>query len=181
MAKVGQIVKEGMMQIASEKLKEADGSFYVASVSKLSSDKSNELRMKLKQENARLQIVKRRLGKRVLSDMSIDGLAELAETKDGSVGLIIPQEDAIPVAKHLVEFIKENEGTITVLGGLLEGKLLTEQEFESVAKLPSKEELLATVIVTVEAPIAQFINLTEQLIGDVIWAVEQVAQNKEEA
>lgn len=178
MAKVGRIVKESMIKIAEGRIEQADGSFYVTSVNRLSSGKSNELRQKLKGQNARLQIVKRRIGKRVLDSLNIDGLGALADAPEGSVGLVIPQDDAIPVAKDLVDFIKNNEDTLVIRGGVLDGKLISDKDVKAVAELPSREQLLAQVILTVEAPIAQFISLTEQLIGDVIWAAEQAAQKK---
>ncbi len=177
MAKIGRMVKDSMIQELSLRLGERPN-LLVTSVHRLSPSDSIVLRQKLFSAHARLRILKRTLGKRFLEGLSIPGLPALGEVKNGSLGFIVAGEDVLPVAKHLVAFIKEHAEHLSLEGGLIEGQVFDKKTVVAFAALPPKLMLLAEVVVTLESPMADVAFTVERLVGDVCWLVEQLAQKK---
>ena len=175
MANVGRIVKESMVEELSGELAERPN-FFVTAVTRLPASEADALRQKLYASQARLVMVKRRLGRRTMERLNIAGLADLLE---GSVGLVLPEgEEVLLTAKLIVEFLKTHEGQLLVRGAVIDGQLLDKSRVEQIASLPPKPVLLAQIIATIESPIADVIFTLERLLGDLIWLAEQAAAQK---
>jgi len=174
MASVGRLVKERMAQACVEELTQHP-SFLVTSILKLPASEANLLRRRLSESRGRLFMVKRRLGLRAASELKVAGLESLFQ---GSVGLVLAGDDVLPAAKTVVEFIKEHGAQIALRGGLVDGQLLDVMRVEELASLPPKPVLLAQVLGTIEAPIADVIFTLERLIGDLAWLAEEAAKTK---
>ena len=174
MARVGEMLKEGMVDELAKQLSEQPNVF-VTSVNRLTASDANVLRAKLHASRASFVMVKRRIGLRTLERLNLSGIGELLE---GSVAFILTTEDVLPIAKQLVEFIKSHEDQLGVRGAWIDGQLLDKGRVEALAKLPPKPVLLAEVVGTVERPLSYLISTIEQLIGDVAWLLEQAAANR---
>jgi large subunit ribosomal protein L10 len=177
MAKIGRLVKEAMVGELAARVGEQPNLFITA-VRRLSAADSDALRQKLIASQARLRILKRSLGKRLLAGTNISGLPALGEFKNGSLGFVLVGEDALPVAKHLVDFIKDHADHLILQGGFVEGQVFNKQSVELLASLPPKPALLAQVVFTIESPIADVAFTVERLVGDVCWIMEQLADKK---
>lgn len=127
----------------------------------LSVGKQRELKKQLKGNEGELFVVKRRLLQKALSEEKI----ETPEIK-GSV-IIGASKDEVLSAKIIDSFPKEKKEKIEFMGGLLRQEekyvLLSKEEVEEIAKLPSKEELLAKLVNVIRAPIS---NLNFVLKGN---------------
>ena len=174
MASVGRMVKESMVEELSTELSKYPD-FFVTTVNRLPASEADLFRRKLSVSQARLVVIKRRLGRRAIESLKLSGLAELLE---GSVGLVLPGEDVLPIAKLIVEFIRTHEEQVAVRGAVIDGQVLDKSRVEQLANLPPKPVLLAQVVVTIESPLADVIFTLERLIGDVAWLAEQVAAKK---
>lgn len=174
MANVGRLVKEAMVGELSGWLSDRKNMF-VTRVNRLPASEADAFRQKLRASQARLVVVKRRLGRRVVEQLKITGLPELLE---GSVGLVWAGEDVLPTAKLLVEFAKAHEAQLSVRGAVVDGQLLDASRVEALASLPPVPVLRAQVIWTVESPIAELIGTVEQLIGEVAWLLEQASTTR---
>lgn len=169
MASVGRMVKEAMVEEISGWCSDRKNVF-VTRVNRLPASDADALRQKLHASQARLVVVKRRLGRRVVERLQIVGLPELLE---GSVGLIWAGEDVLSTAKLLVEFAKAHEAQLSVRGAVVDGQLLDTSRVEALASLPPVPVLRAQVLITVESPIAELVGTLEQAIAEVVWVVEQ--------
>ncbi len=174
MAKVGRMVKELILTELTGELTERP-SFVITQINRLKAAEANVLRQKLFGSNAKLVMIQRRLGLRAIEQLKVPGLADLFE---GSIGLVLPGEDVLPVTKLIVDFIKAHEGQLSVRGAVVDGQLLDKARVEHLASLPPKPVLLAQVVATLEAPLTDVILTVEQLIGDVAWLAEQAATKK---
>src|SRR3989338_4968975 len=174
MANVGRLVKETAVKELSDRLSQRPD-FLVASVDRLTAGEADSLRQKLFASQARLVIIKRSLGKRMLDQKNLAAVTELFQ---GSVGIVLPGEEIPPAAKILVDFIKTREEKLAVRGGFIDGILLDKTRVEQLASLPPKPMLLAQVVATIESPLADVIFTLERLLGDVMWAAEQAAAQK---
>lgn len=98
-----------------------------------------ELRVKLREANAEMRIVKNTLTKRAAADAGIDGLQDLLV---GPTGLVFCAEDPVGPAKAIKAFQKDHP-ELLFRGGYLDGEVLDEDQALGLADLDSREDLLA--------------------------------------
>lgn len=77
---------------------------------------------------------------------------------EGEIAVAVSQEDEVAPAKSVAVFAKKRE-QMRLVAGILEGKLIGEAEVKALAALPSKRELLARVVGSINAPVSGFVNV----------------------
>ncbi len=174
MAGAGRAVKETLVKELSERLG-AGQPFVVTAVNRLSAPEADALRQKLHASQAEMLMMKRSLSRLAFAALKLPDLETLL---GGSVAVVFPGEDALPAVKVVVDFAKTHEDMLAVRGGFLEGQVLSTQSLVQLANLPPRPVLLAQVVGTLEAPMADVIMTIEQLIGDLAWITEQAAAAK---
>lgn len=118
-----------------------------------------ELRKLLRPINAEMKVVRNTLAKRALSE-SPDIDSELSESFVGTNAIVFAYEDPSASAKAITEYGKKVE-ELVIKTGVLEGKLLDEGKIKYLATLPSKDELRAKLLGTLQAPMAQFVRVLD--------------------
>lgn len=71
-------------------------------------------------------------------------------------------EDPVAVAKVLNKYAKEYDA-LKIKGGSMNGSLLNEGEIKALAQLPSRDELLAKLMGTMQAPVAKFVQTLNEV------------------
>lgn len=89
-------------------------------------------------------------------------------------------KDPVAVAKVLVEFAKGNE-KLKVTAGAMNGKLMSVPELNALAKLPSRDVLLATLMATMNAPITKFVRTLNEVPSKFVRALAAVRDAKQAA
>jgi len=135
-----------------------------------------DLRSQLREQNAKMQILKKTLIQIALKNAKVEIDPSVME---GQVAIVYGGEDEIFSPKTLHNFAKENE-KLEILAGILEGKLINAEKVTELAKLPSKEELLAKVVGSVKAPVNGFVNVLSGNLRGLIFALNAIKQSKEE-
>ncbi len=129
------------------------------------SDVTN-IRSKLRAINAEYSVIKNNITKRALAECKIEGLDEFLE---GPTAVIIGKEDYLEASKVIYSYSKDNE-FYKIKAGVIDGKVVPAEEIITLAKLPSREVLLA--------------KLAGSLLGNITKlaiALDQVKIKKEEA
>jgi len=137
----------------------------------LTTPKLNDLRAKLKPLHCEYAIVKNTLTRIALKNV---GLEDLSNYFSGPTAVAFQKGDPSSISKIVVEFAKENE-QLKIVAGYLDGKLLTEKDIRILAKLPTREVLLATVAVVLNSPIqkiATVLNAPLQKLALVLKSLE---------
>ena len=98
-----------------------------------------ELRKKVRNANAEYTVIKNNITKRALNKL---GITDLDDKLVGPTAVIISQEEYLPALKAIYGFSKDND-FYKIKGGVLEGKVTSVEELVTLAKLPSREELIA--------------------------------------
>ncbi len=95
--------------------------------------------------------------KNTLLTLALKGteLEDLTRVLEGTTALAVSEDDCVASAKILSQFASKHEN-FTIKGGFLEGKVISLDKIDSLAKLPSREVLLATVAAAFQAPMASF-------------------------
>ena len=75
-------------------------------------------------------------------------------------------QDPVAGAKVLSEFAKDNEQFV-IKGGAMPNSLMSAKDVKALAQLPSREELLAKLLGTMQAPIAKLVRTHERGAGQV--------------
>lgn len=87
------------------------------------------------------------------------------------------EEDEVTVAKDAATFTKEF-GTLEILAGIYEGRVITAAEVNELASLPTKEELLAKTVATLYAPVTGFVNVLRGNISGLVNVLRQIEAQK---
>jgi len=124
-----------------------------------------DLRQQLREEKIDYQVAKKTLIDLALKKAGFDKI----KTKElsGQIALVFGYEDEILPAKILYNFSRENK-SLKILAGLVNKEYLEEEAIIGLAKLPSKQELLAKLVGSVSAPLS---GLTNVLQGNLIKLV----------
>jgi len=91
-----------------------------------------------------------------LKNAGIEGMD--VKAMEGQIALSLSNADEISGAKIIDTFAKTNEN-IKILGGILGKQIMNAKEAKALAKIPSKEELLAKLVGTLNAPVSGFVNV----------------------
>lgn len=97
------------------------------------------LRTSLRNIKADYRVIKNNITKRALTECGLEGLDEALE---GPTAVIMTNEDYLEPLKVIYEFTKKND-YYKIKGGIIEGKVMTAEEIITLAKLPSREQLLS--------------------------------------
>jgi large subunit ribosomal protein L10 len=117
-----------------------------------------ELRRKARASGVYLRVLKNTLARRAVKDTPFEKLA------DQMAGPLIYgiSSDPVASAKLLSDFAKANE-KVVVKAGAMPGSLLSAAEVKSLATMPSREELLALILGTMQAPVAKFVRTLNEV------------------
>lgn len=97
------------------------------------------VRAKLRGVQAEYKVIKNNITKRALEACNIEGLENQLE---GTTAVILGYEDYLEPLKAIYEYSKNNE-FYKIKGGIIEGKVVSVEELITLAKLPSRETLIA--------------------------------------
>lgn len=172
MAKSRQQKEEALQQL-SEKLDSKGVVFF--NYGGLSVNKFEELRGKLREENALVTVAKRNLLMLALKNRNVE-LSEDVVT--GPVAVAVGDDEVLP-AKIIAEYKKDHE-QIEFYGGLLESAFIDTTQVEQMATLPTKTELLAQVVGSLNAPISGFVNVLAGNMRGLVNALNAIKDQKSE-
>jgi len=129
-----------------------------------------DLRKKLKQDDCLLTVAKKTLLSIAFNQSKIEFDAQKLE---GEIALVFGYGDEIMPAKIAYEFSKKNKN-LKILGGFFENEIKTAEEMIILAKIPSKEELLAKVVSSISSPISGFVNVLRANIKGLVYVLTQI-------
>lgn len=124
------------------------------------------VRAKLRNHDTEYKVIKNNITRRALKECSFEGMDDLLE---GPTAVLLGYEDYLEPAKIIYDYTKEHD-FYKIKGGIIEGKIMTAEEIITLAKLPSRQELLA--------------KLAGALLGNITKlaiALDQVKAQKENA
>ena len=105
------------------------------------------------------------VAKNTLIRLAIDGtaLAAMDDVLNGTTAVATSKDDYVAAARILSKFAEKNDN-FKIKAGFLDGELISLEKIDSLAKLPSKEQLLATVCMAFQAPMASFARVIQAIV-----------------
>lgn len=120
-----------------------------------------------------------KISKKTLIRLALKEL-ELPEVDDailtGPIGVAFGH-DEISAAKLLDKVAKSND-KLELMGGILEGKVLSRDDVVALAKMPSKEELLAKLVGTLKSPISGLHGVLHANLRGIVQVLDQIQKQK---
>lgn len=133
------------------------------------------LRAELREKSVDMQVIKKTLLTIAMKDAGI----ELDATKfEGQIAVAVAREDEVEAAKIIAKMAKMNEN-LKIVGGLLGKNILSKEEVVALSKLPSKDELLAKLVGTLNAPVSGFVNVLAGNLRGLVQVLKAVSEAKE--
>jgi len=138
-------------------------------------DVSN-LRRRVRAKNAKMKVAKKTLLRIAAKE---EGMTEITDQVMGTepLAFIFSFEDEVSGAKVAFEFSREND-KVKLTGGLLDGKILSEAEAQELARMLSKEELLAKFAGMLQSPLRNFASICSTPLRSFAIALKEVAAKK---
>ena len=134
-----------------------------------------QLRAKARASGVYFRVVKNTLVRRAVADTPF---APLSDRMVGPLAYGIGR-DPVAVAKVLNDFAKGNEKFV-IAGGAMPGQIMSPTEIAALAALPSREELLARLMGTMQAPIAKLVRTMSEVPGKFARTLAAVREKKAE-
>lgn len=149
--------------------------FILAEYKGLTVSQMTDLRKKLHGSKSSITVIKNRLFKRALKELSIGGLDEHLR---GATAVTSSDVDPVASAKVLVQFAKENE-KLKIKAGFMENKIMSLKMIEALSNLPSREVLLAKLLRTMNGPATNFVNVLAAVPRQLVTALNAIKEKKQ--
>ncbi len=158
-----QAILEGKKAVVAEianKMKDAQA-FVLVDYKGINVEQDTEFRSKARELNVDYKIYKNTMLRFAAKECGYDDLVDVLK---GSTAVAFCNEDVVAPAKVVKEFQTDNRlECLTIKGGVIDGAVATLDELEKIATLPSREVLLARMIGSIQAPIANFARVINEI------------------
>ena len=146
----------------------------VATYSKMTVAQDYELRKALRGAGAKYQVVKNTLAERAAKGTKVEGaLKDLA----GVTSIAYTTGDPVAMAKALTKYAKDTPD-FTFKVGVVEGRVVSIKEIESLATMPSKEELMSKLLFLINAPAQRLATAINAVPRNLAVVIDQAVQQK---
>ena len=136
-----------------------------------------KLRKELRESGVKYTVVKNTLIKRAAEQAELNGIEDVL---NGTSAIATSDEDYVAAARILQKFADKHEN-FTVKTGYLDNEVISLEKIKSLAKLPSREVLLANVLGAFQAPIASFARAVQAIVDKSGEAPAEAAEAPAEA
>ena len=152
-------------------------SIILADFSGIDVESVTELRNKLRDASVGYQVVKNRLAKRAVEGAGITGLEEFLI---GPTAMAFGHGDPLAPAQILQKFI-DSGGKIVIKTGFMDGQILSADQVKALASLPSREELLAKTVGTIQGPLSGLAGVLSALMRNLVSVVSAIQTARTES
>ena len=140
----------------------------------LSVDEITQLRRALQKENSDFTVTKNTLCKIASKGTNFEAIESLMQ---GPNAIAFGFGDEVSAAKVVAKFIKENKKG-EIIGGVMEGNILNADEAKKLANMPSREELYAKMLSSINSPASGIVYGVNGVMSALVRAIDAVAKQK---
>jgi large subunit ribosomal protein L10 len=141
-------VKQNDLDALTQQFQDASAAMVVG-FNKLTVAKDQELRAQLRSAGAEYKVVKNTLARRAAKGTPFE---QAEEHFRGVTAVAFVKDDGIALSKTLTKFVKDNPEVFSFKAGIVEGKVIDLAGVQTLASLPSKEELMSKLLFLLQAP-----------------------------
>ncbi len=150
-------------------------SVIVATYSKLTVAQDYELRKMLRTSGAKYRVIKNTLAERASKGTKVE---EVLKNLSGVTSIAYTEGDPVALAKALAKYAKDNP-EFTFKAGLVEGRVISINEIQALATMPSKDEIYSKLLFLLNAPAQRLVTAMNAVGRNLAVVVDQgVKENK---
>ena len=138
-------------------------------------ENDTKLRRELRAANVQYMVIKNTLFSRAADLAGFEGLKDVLT---GTTALAVSENDAVAAAKILNKYAEQSKGAFKIKAGFVEGNIIDANGVADLAKLPSREELVAMALRGLNAPISGFATVLSGTMRSLVIALDQIAQKE---
>lgn len=165
--------KEATLSTLGGGLKAAKASVF-ANFQGLTVAEADELRNLCRKEGIAVLVAKKTLVRKAFEELGLESDPKLFK---GGVATFFGQADEVAPARIVADFAKKHE-VVAIFGGVFEGKFIGADYVKSLAALPSKQELLAMLVGSLNAPISGFVNVMAGNLRALVSVLNNIKEAK---
>ncbi len=161
---------QDQLKMLQEKLSRAK-SFAIVNYDGTSAADQVKLRAALKEAGAEFVVAKNTLVGLALENKSF------AESLNGMNAIVFSYEDEVSGFKQIVNF-HEEEKKLEIKQGGMNDKVLSIEEVFELSKLPSKDQLIATLIARIQGPASGLVNVLKASQKSLVYVLKAISEKE---
>ncbi|HEX2639689.1 MAG TPA: 50S ribosomal protein L10, partial [Pyrinomonadaceae bacterium] len=169
--------KQKDLAALTESLQKAKSAM-VVSFTGLTVTKDQEFRNSLREAGAQYQVVKNTLARIAVKDTQFE---QATESFKGVTAIAWTENDPVVLSKAVSKFMKDNADKYTFKTGVVDGKLVNLKQVESIASLPSKEELISKLLYVLNAQAQRIVTVINAVPRDLAVVIKQIGEKAPES
>jgi large subunit ribosomal protein L10 len=165
--------KEAIARELKEKV-ESSSYFILADYQGLSVSQTEALRGKLVEADARMMVIRNRQFKHVLNEMNFE---DIDGRLTGPTAFFYGSGDVVETSKVLSSFARETQKPVVKLGSL-DGRIISADDVNELATLPSLEQLRSILVGTLAAPMTQLAGVFNQKLTSLVYVLKAAEEKR---
>src|ERR1044072_7595132 len=167
--------KQNDLDALTQQFQDASAAMVVG-FNKLTVAKDQELREQLRSAGAEYKVVKNTLAGRAAKGTPFE---QAEEHFKGVTAVAFVKDDGIALSKTLTKFVKDNPEVFSFKAGIVEGKVIDLAGVQTLASLPSKEELMSKLLFLLQAPAQRLATVINAVPRNLAVVVKLAGEQKE--
>lgn len=167
------IAKKAVVQEITDKIKAAK-SVVLVDYNKLTVAEVSELRNKCRQADCEYKVYKNTLVRKAFNDL---GHKDFDADLNGPTAVAFGADET-GAAKLMVEAAKSLDGKITLKSAFVDNAYVDKAGAKALATMPSREELVAKMLGSMQAPVANFAGVLNNMLSGIVRVLNGIAQSK---
>ena len=169
--------KQKDLTALTEKLNNSKSAMIVG-FNKVTVAKDQEFRNQLRDAGASFQVVKNTIARLAVKESPY---TEIEDFFKGMSAIAWTDSDPVVLSKAVSKFVKDNKDLYSFKTGIVEGKVVDFSQVESIASLPSKEELIAKLLFVLNAPAQQIVSVINAVPRNLAVVIKQIGDKAPES
>ena len=162
-----------LSKVIKEKIQDAKSVVFVK-FNGLTVAEDTELRREFRKNNVEYKVYKNTLIKYAFHDL---GITDFDDDLNGPTSVAFGSDETA-AAKVIINAAKKYQDKITVKSAFVEGGKVDANGVKALAEMPSKEELIAKMLGSLQAPIANFVGVLSAMPRSLVIALNAIAEKK---
>ncbi|HET7152984.1 MAG TPA: 50S ribosomal protein L10 [Candidatus Kapabacteria bacterium] len=167
--------KQVIIDGVTEKVRRAKG-LYLTDFTGMTVEQMTEFRRELRKSGIDFKVAKNTLIKRSLKE--VGGYDKAYEALVGTTGIAFGYDDPVEPARIMKKFIEKNEEKPVLKMAFVEGVAYEGKHLKAIAALPSRNDLIAAILGSLQAPASGIVGSINAVMRDVASLVEEVAKKR---